>query len=333
MTCKAMTCRVMSLMLLMAVAFLLAASASGARAEPVPELPSLIRIVVPYPAGGPTDLFARVVANGLKDHLKRNVIVENRAGAGGVLGSSYVAKAPGDGGTLLLGLLGPLAIGPATAPIPFDPVKELAPIRLVATVPPVLVVSKKLGVKSVAELVSAARAAPGKLNFASAGSGSLLHMLGEQLNREASIDMMHVPYKGGAAAVMAILSGEADVLFADATVLRSHIESGSAVALAVTSAERDPLLPNIPTFAESGYPGMTSESWYGILAPGGTSPELVKKLEDAVSAVLDSADVRATFAKQGAQVPVSSAAQFSTYLAAQVAKWGKIAREVAAKAN
>lgn len=325
-----MSCGFM-LIRLTVLACILVAPMGSVRAQTPTELPGMIRIVVPYPAGGPTDLFARVVANGLKDRLKKTVIVENRAGAGGVLGSSYVAKAPPDGGTLLLGLLGPLAIGPAMSAIPFDPIKELAPIRLVATVPPVMVVSKKLGVASVAELVSVAKAAPGKLNFASAGSGSLLHLLGELLNREASIDMLHVPYKGGAPAVIAILSGEADVLFADATVLRPHIESGSAIALAVTSAERDPSLPNVPTFAESGYPGMTSESWYGILAPGGTPPSIVNTLEAAVSAVLESPEVRATFEKQGAQVPQSSAAQFSAYLVTQVAKWGKIAKEVAAK--
>jgi tripartite-type tricarboxylate transporter receptor subunit TctC len=326
-----MSFRITLLVRLAVIACLLLVPTAYGRAQSPDELPPLIRIVVPYPPGGPTDFFARIAANGLKDQLKRTVIVENRAGAGGVIGSSYVAKAPADGGTLLLGLLGPLAIGPTMSAIPFDPVKELAPIRLIATVPPVMVVSKKLGVKSVAELVAVAKAAPGKLNFASAGSGSLLHLLGELLNREASIDMLHVPYKGGAPAVIAIISGEADVLFADATVVRPHIESGSAIALAVTSAERDPALPDVPTFKEAGYPGMTSESWYGLLAPGGTPPAIVKKLEAAVTAVLETPEVRANFDKQGAQVPASSAEQFSAYLAEQVAKWGKIAKEAAAK--
>jgi tripartite-type tricarboxylate transporter receptor subunit TctC len=212
--------------------------------------------------------------------------------------------------------------------IPFDPTKELAAIRLVATVTPVAIASTKLGVKSVAEFVSAAKAAPGKLNFASAGSGSLLHLLGELLKREASIDMQHVPYRGGAPAVTAIVSGEAELLFADAPVVMPHIQSGGVVALAVTSKDREPSLPSVPTFAEAGYPGMTTESWYGILAPAGTPRVAIKKLEAAVSAVLDSAEVRAQFAKQGAQVPQSSAEQFSALLIEQVARWGKIVRDV-----
>jgi len=323
----------------MMTSFRLAAAAVGilvvltaqVRAQSSEELPGTIRVVVPYPAGGPTDFFGRIVANGLKDHLKATVIVENRAGAGGVLGSSYVAKAPADGGTLLLGLLGPLAIGPAMSAVPFDPTRELAAIRLVATVTPVAIASKKLGVKSVADVVSAAKAAPGKLNFASAGNGSLLHLLGELFKREASIDMQHVPYRGGAPAVTAIVTGEADMLFADAPVVMPHIESGGVVALAVTSKDREPSLPSVPTFAEAGYPGMTTESWYGILAPAGTPRAIVKKLEAAVSAVLDSPEVRAQFAKQGAQVPASSAEHFSALLAEQVARWGKVVADVGLK--
>lgn len=318
--------------LALAIAIMIASGvATPARAESPSELPGTIRIVVPYPAGGPTDFFARVVANGLKDHLKATVIVENRAGASGVLGSSYVAKAPADGGTLLLGLLGPLAIGPAMSAVPFDPTTELAAIRLVATVAPVALVSKKLGVKTVADLVAAAKAAPGKLNFASAGNGSLPHLLGELFKREAGIEMQHVPYRGGAPAVTAIVSGEADVLFADAPVVMPHIESGNAVAVAVTTNEREPSLQAVPTFAEAGYPGMTTTSWYGILGPAGTPRPLVKTLEAAVSAVLDSPDVRANLAKQGARVPSSSSEQFSAFLAGQVARWGEIARGVAAK--
>jgi tripartite-type tricarboxylate transporter receptor subunit TctC len=318
----------MSLRLAAAAVSIFVAFMEQVRAQSPEELPGTIRIVVPYPAGGPTDFFGRIVANGLKDHLKATVIVENRAGASGVLGSNYVAKATADGSTLLLGLLGPLAIGPAMSAIPFDPTKELAAIRLVATVTPVAIASTKLGVKSVAEFVAAAKAAPGKLNFASAGSGSLLHLLGELLKREASIDMQHVPYRGGAPAVTAIVSGEAELLFADAPVVMPHIQSGGVVALAVTSKDREPSLPNVPTFAEAGYPGMTTESWYGILAPAGTPRATIKKLEAAVSAVLDSPEVRAQFAKQGAQVPQSSAEQFSALLIEQVARWGKIVRDV-----
>jgi len=311
-----------------AVVSIFVAFTEQVRAQSPEDLPGTIRVVVPYPAGGPTDFFGRIVANGLKDHLKATVIVENRAGASGVLGSSYVAKAPADGSTLLLGLLGPLAIGPAMSAIPFDPTKELAAIRLVATVTPVAIASTKLGVKSVAEFVAAAKAAPGKLNFASAGSGSLLHLLGELLKREASIDMQHVPYRGGAPAVTAIVSGEAELLFADAPVVMPHIQSGGVVALAVTSKDREPSLPSVPSFAEAGYPGMTTESWYGILAPAGTPRATIKKLEAAVSAVLNSPEVRAQFAKQGAQVPQSSSEQFSALLIEQVARWGKIVRDV-----
>jgi tripartite-type tricarboxylate transporter receptor subunit TctC len=313
-----------------AVAVMLLSSAAQVRAQQPAELPGTIRVVVPYPAGGPTDFFARIVSNGLKDQLKTNSIVENRPGAGGVPGSSYVGRSTPDGGTLLLGLLGPLAIGPVMSGTPFDPLKELVPIRLVATVTPVMIVSKKSGIKSLAELIAAAKANPGKLNFASAGRGSLLHVLGELLKREASIDIKHVPYTGGAPATTAVVSGEMDILFADAPVVKPVIDSGDVIALAVTSDVRDPSLPNVPTFAESGLPGMTSESWYGVLAPAGTPPAIVKKLEDAVTAALNTPEVKESFAKQGAKVPVSSAAQFSTYLAAQVQKWGKIATDIVA---
>lgn len=310
-----------------AAACALVAPVSLAQAQ---DQPSTIRVVVPYPAGGPTDFFARIVANGLKDQVKSTTIVENRAGAGGVLGSSYVGKAAPDGGTLLLGLLGPLAIGPAMSAVPFDPLKELAPIRLVATVTPVMIVPKKLAVKTLAEFIALVKANPGKMNFASAGRGSLLHLLAELLKREAGIDIKHVPYGGGAAAVTAIITGEMDLLFADAPILMPHIESGDVIALAVTSDVRDPSLPNVPTFAESGLPGMTSESWYGILAPGGTPPAIVAKLEGAVTAVLETPENKALFARQGAKVPKSDAASFSAYLAAQVQKWGRIAKDVVA---
>ena len=322
-----MNAKMFKLLRLAAVASLVIAPA---RQAPAQELPSTIRIVVPYPAGGPTDFFARIVSNGLKDQINSTTIVENRAGAGGVIGSSYVGKAAPNGGTLLLGLLGPLAIGPAMSAVPFDPLKELAPIRLVATVTPVMIVSKELGLKSVAELVTLAKANPGKLNFASAGRGSLLHLLGELLKREAGIDIKHVPYGGGAAAVTAIITGEMDILFADAPVVMPHIESGDAIPLAVTSDVRDPSLKSVPTFIEAGLPGMTSESWYGILAPAGTPPAIIARLEGAVTAVLETPEVKASFEKQGAKVPKSSAAEFSTYLAAQVQKWGKIAKDVVA---
>jgi tripartite-type tricarboxylate transporter receptor subunit TctC len=319
--------KLLGLLRLAAAACVLAAPALTVEAQ---ELPSTIRIVVPYPAGGPTDYFARIVSNGLKDQVKSASIVENRAGAAGVLGSRYVGKAAPDGGTLLLGLLGPLAIGPAMSAVPFDPLKELAPIRLVATVTPVMIVPKKLGVKTIGEFIALAKANPGKLNFASAGRGSLLHLLGELLKREAGIDIKHVPYGGGAPAVTAIIAGEMDLLFADAPVVMPHIESGAAIPLAVTSDVRDPSLPNVPTFAETGLPGMTSESWYGILAPGGTPPAIVNRLEGAVTAVLETPEVKASFEKRGAKVPKSDAAQFSAYLGAQVQKWGRIAKDVVA---
>lgn len=295
------------------------------------DLPSTIRIVVPYPAGGPTDFFARIVSNGLKDHVKSTTLVENRAGAGGVLGSRHVGKAEPDGGTLLLGLLGPLTIGPVMSGQPFEPMKELVPIRLVATVTPVMIVPKKHGVKTIAEFVALAKGNPGKMNYASAGRGSLLHLLGELFKREAGVNIIHVPYSGGAPAVTAIVTGEMDMLFADAPVVMPQIEAGNVIALAVTSEVRERSLPNVATFAEQGLPGMTSESWYGILAPAGTPPAIVKRLESAVTAVLEMPEVKANFEKQGAKVPKSDAAQFTAYLSAQMQKWGTIATDVIAK--
>lgn len=291
-----------------------------------------IRLIVPFPAGGPNDFFARTLGSKLSPAIGQPVVIENRSGAAGMAGTDVVAKSAPDGYTVVIVSASALAIAPMIAdPRLFDPVKDLVTVTLVARVPEALVAIPQLGVKTLPELIAKAKAAPGKINFASAGTGGMPHLAGELLKREAKIDIVHVPYRGAAPAVTDLLGGHVDIMFADLPVLLPHIQSGKLIPLVLASGTRAPTLPNVPTTGEGGLPNVQADNWYGMLAPGATSRDIVMTLNRHVVAALSSAEVREAFAKQGALAAPTTPDEFAAFHRAEMAKWGTLAKAVGAK--
>lgn len=302
----------------------------SAQAPSYPNRP--IRIVVPFPAGGPNDFFARTLANKLSPAIGQPVVIENRSGAAGMAGTDYVAKQAPDGYTLVIVSASALAIAPTISDNPpFDPAKDLATVTLVARVPEALVAIPKLGVKTLPDLVAKAKASPGVINFASAGNGGMPHLAGELLKREAGINIIHVPYRGAAPAVSDLLGGHVELMFADLPVLLPHITAGKLIPLALASGARAGTLPDVPTTAEAGLANVLADNWYGMLAPAATPRPILQKLNEQVVAALASADLKETFAKQGAVAAGGSAEGFAAFLRAETEKWGKLAKAVGAK--
>ena len=292
-----------------------------------------IKIVVPYPAGGPTDLVGRTLAEALTKALKKTVIVENKVGAGGTIGSDSVVKSAPDGYTLLLGLMGPMSIAPKIAPnLPYDPQKDLAPIRLVALMPEVLVARPTLGLKTLGDVVAYGKANPGKLTIASAGNGSLPHLAAELLKRETGIDALHVPYRGAAPAVNDLLGGQVDLMFGDGPVVLPQILGNLLVPVVMATDKRLPALPDVPTSIEAGFPTVRSENWYGVLAPKGTPRPVIEALDQAIAAAMSEPKVEESFTKLGVYIVKEGTPEtFGTFLAAQLDKWGSLAKDVGAK--
>jgi tripartite-type tricarboxylate transporter receptor subunit TctC len=293
-----------------------------------------IRLIVPFPAGGPNDIIARVVGQKMSDLLGQSVVVDNRGGAGGVIGTDVVAKAAPDGYTIALTSAGALSISVSVQDkVPYDALKDFAPITLVATVPELLVVPAKLPVSSVKELVALAKSKPKQLNFASSGSGSMPHLAGELFRMTAGIDIVHVPYRGAAPAVNDLLGGQVQMMFADIPVLLPHVKSGALKALGVGSKTRAPSLPDVPTLAELGFPQIEAENWYGMVAPAGTPPAVVAKLHDTVAAALKSPEVQQKLSSQGASLIGNSPEAFGAYIRSEMVKWAKVAKASGAKAE
>jgi tripartite-type tricarboxylate transporter receptor subunit TctC len=321
-----------------ALAFGLAASLVALTAAPgaTQNYPTKsIRIVVPYPAGGPTDLVGRTLADALTKALKTSVIVENKAGAGGTIGSDSVVKSAPDGYVLLLGLMGPMSIAPKISPnLPYDPVKDLAPIRLVAIMPEVLVARPKLGLKTLSDVVGYGKANPGKLTIASAGNGSLPHLAAELLKRETGIDALHVPYRGAAPAVNDLLGGQVDLMFGDGPVVLPQILGNLLVPIVMATDKRLPVLPDVPTSIEAGFPTIRSENWYGVLAPRGTPRPIIEALDKAIGAAMAEPKIEEMFSKQGVYVVKDGTPEtFGTFIAAQLEKWGGLAKDVGARVD
>jgi len=291
-----------------------------------------VRLVVPFPAGGPADLFARPLAQGMSASLGQPVIVENRAGVGGVLGVDNVAKAPPDGYLLALNSGSAVAIAPfSMEKMPYDPKKDLALITTVVKVPEVLAVHPSVPANSLAELVAYAKANPGKVNFGSAGGGTITHLAGELLKTEAGVDLVHVPYKGAAPAVQDLLGGQVQMGVFDVPVLLPHIRSGKLKALAVTSGSRSSALADVPTTGELGYPKVLSDNWYGLVAPAGTPPDVLARVHAAATAALRSPELIEQYAKvSGIAVP-STPAEYAVFLDAEQAKWGPIVKAIGFK--
>ena len=293
------------------------------RAETYPSRP--IKLITPFPPGGPVDVMARLVAQRLTQNFG-TVIVDNRPGAGGTIGSRGAAAAEPDGYTLLFGSSTTLAASPALYQnIGYDPIKSFTPVAMISSVPFAIVVSPKLPVHSVQDLIAYAKQHPGKLNYG-APTGALPHLTGEMFKTAAGVDIVHVPYKGAAMAMTDLIAGQVEVAFEPYSVLLGHISEGSVRALAVAGETRSPDLPDVPTMIESGYPGVVSVSWSAIVAPAGTPVEIVARLNAAVNAVIGAPETRATLAKLGATPKPGTPGDLGAYIAAETPKWAAVVK-------
>jgi len=291
-----------------------------------------VRMIVPFPAGGPADIFGRGLAQAMGAELGQPVVIENIGGVGGVLGVDRALKSAPDGYTLAFNSGSTLSIAPYSfAKMPYDVKKDVALITLVVRVPEVLAVHPSLPVNSLAELVEHARKNPGKVNFGSAGGGSITHLAGELLKAEAKIDLVHVPYKGAAPAVNDLLGGQVQMGIFDVPILLGHVRSGKLKALSVTSATRAPTLPDVPTTAEGRYPNVTSDNWYGLVAPAATPAEVQKKVHAAAVAALQSPSLREQYAKIGGIAAPGTPQEYAAFLAAEQAKWSKVVAAIGFK--
>lgn len=293
-----------------------------------------VRIVVPFPPGGSTDLLARRVGEKLSAAWGQTVIVENRAGAGGTVGADYVAKSAPDGTTLLMGVTGSNAIAQALYPrLPYDVLKDFAPVSMVVSSPLVVTVNPAVKANTLAEFVALAKARPGSISYGSAGNGTSMHLTGEMFKQATKTSMVHIPYRGSAGMLTDLMGGQIDATFGDLLVVMPQLEAGKLRPLAVTSKQRHPQLPNVPTVAESGYPGFEALSWQGVFAPAGTPPELVERLSADVNKAVRTPDMRDYFAARGFLVEGTTPAAFRTFLEAEVKKWSAIVKVSGAKAD
>lgn len=313
-----------------AVALALTLAAVSGWAQTYPAKP--IRMVVPFPAGGPVDQTARALGAKLSTALGQPIIIDNKGGAGGVLGADAVAKAPADGYTLLFSSAGALSIVPNIAPsMPYNPQKDLQAVTQALKVPTVLVVAENSKYETFTDLVNFAKANPEKVNYGSAGSGTTTHLEVELLKREAKLIMNHIPYRGAAPGLTDLMGGQIDLMMVDVPVVLPFIKAGKLRALAVTSATRIPVLKDTPTTAELGLPKVEVYNWYGMLAPARTPPEIINKLYSAVGTALRAPDLKQQFAQQGVEVVASKPDEFGPFIFAETARWGSLAKAVGAK--
>ncbi|MBI3375951.1 MAG: tripartite tricarboxylate transporter substrate binding protein [Betaproteobacteria bacterium] len=314
-------------LLLFAAAAVACGTASG---QSYPSEP--VRLIVGFPAGGPADLFGRVLAQAMSANLGQQVVVENKSGVGGVLGMDAVAKALPDGYMLGLNNQGSVAMAPfALSSMPYHPQKDLALVTTVVKVPEVIVAHPSLPVNSFAELIAYAKANPGKVNYGSAGAGGITHLAGELLKAEARIDLVHVPYKGAAPAVSDLLGGQVQMGIFDIPVVLPHIRSGKLKAIAVTSAKRTPALPEVPTTAEVNYPNVISDNWYGLVAPAATPPDVLRRIHAAAVAALRSSALLEQFAKVSGIAFPSTPEEYAAFLTEEQARWSVIIKTIGFK--
>ncbi|MDP3159744.1 MAG: tripartite tricarboxylate transporter substrate binding protein [Reyranella sp.] len=285
-----------------------------------------IRLIVPYAPGGGADSVARIVAKRVSESIGQPIVIENRGGAGSIVGTDMVAKAAPDGYTLLLGQSGPISINPAVyKTLPYDPVKDFAPITMTTAYPYILVVNSELPAKTLQEFVALAKSKPGAMNYGSTGVGAANHLVAELFNSKAGLQMTHIPYRGTALAVGDLLGGQLSVVFGDPISVLPHIRSGKLRALAVTSLERSPVAPEVPTVAESGYPGFEALAWHGILAPAKTPPEIVKKLNAEIAKALADPETNKLLTNQAMQTVGNTPEAFAAFIQKDIATWKAVA--------
>ncbi len=286
-----------------------------------------IRLIVPFPAGGPNDIIARVIGQRMSELIKQPVLIDNRGGQGGVLGTDAVAKANPDGYTIAISSAGALAINPSMEKAAYDTLRDLQPVTLIAKVPEMLVVASNVPARDMSELIALAKAQPGKLNFASSGPGSLPHLAGELLKLTAKIDIVHVPYRGAAPAVNDLLGQQVQMAFLDLPVLLPQIKAGALRPIAMGSPDRAPTAPEVPTTAEAGMPDLLAENWYGMVAPAGTPPAIVATLNRIATEAMRDPAVKERLASQGATLIGDTPEHFRSFIKAEIKKWAKVIKD------
>ncbi len=312
------------------VVLLILGFAAPAAAQSYPTRP--VRVVVPFAPGGATDIVTRVVAQKLTEAWGQSVVVDNRPGAGGNIGADVVAKSPPDGYTVVMGALSTHAVNPHLYPkMPYDAVKDFAPITLLAVAPNILVVHPSVPARNFQEFIAYAKANPTKVNFASAAVASPGHLSGELLNFAAGIHMQHVPYKGAGQAVVDLVGGQVQVMVSGMSAVMPHIKAGRLRPLAVTGARRSPAVPEVPTIAESGFPKFEATAWYGVLAPAGTAPAIVTRLNTEILRALKLPDVKERLEYVGFEIVGSTPAAFGSYIKSEITKWAPVVKAAGVK--
>jgi tripartite-type tricarboxylate transporter receptor subunit TctC len=305
--------------------FALCVTGDRAHAQSYPN--KSIRLIVPFPPGGPADILSRAIGQKLTDSWGQQVVVDNRAGAGGTIGSDLAAKGAPDGYTLLMGFVGTHAINPSLySSLPYDNIKSFEPVSLVATATIILVLHPSLPAKSVKDLIAVAKSKPGELTFGSPGNGTPQHLAGELFNTMAGVKMTHVPFKGAVPAINDLLGGRISLIFSSAPPALPHVAVGKLRALAVTSGKRSSVSPDLPTVAESGLPGFEVINWYGVLAPARTPKSIVDKLNAEIAKIMKMPDVKERLSPVGIEALGSTPAQFTAFIKEETAKWAKVVK-------
>ena len=309
---------------------LAAASLEGLAQADYPNKP--IRLIVPFPAGGSTDIVGRIVAQKLSERLGQQVVVDNRGGAGGTIGTDAAAKAAPDGYTLTIGTTSTHAVAAgAYAKLAYNPVKDFAPVSLVAITPYLLVVNPLVKANTLPEFAALAKSTPGKMNYASAGNGTTTHLAMEMMKDAAQINLQHIPYKGNAPADLAIMANEVQAVFGSMPALLQHVKGGKLRPLAVGTAQRSPALPDVPTVAESGYPGFEAALWLGVLAPAGTPKPMIDRLHKEITSIVPTADFKASMERNGADAIGNTPEQFARLIAEETARYVKVVKTIGLK--
>jgi tripartite-type tricarboxylate transporter receptor subunit TctC len=312
------------------IAAVVLALSGAAVAQDYPNRP--VRLVVPFPPGGINDIVARVVAQHLGERLGKQVVVDNRGGAGGVVGSEIVANAPKDGHTLLIVSLAS-AVNPWLYTLPYDPLKSFAPVSMLVAAPNVVTVNPGLPANNIKELVALAKSKPGELQYASSGVGTFLHLAGELFKITAGVDMLHIPFRGAGPALIDVIGGHTSVAFGSVTSSIGHIRGGKLKPLGVGSVTRSPTLPDVPTVIEAGVPGYEAANWIGLMTTGGTPDAIVARLHKEISEIMESPEVKKLFAAEGADIVRMSTAQFAAHSADEIVKWGRVVKQAGIKAQ